>query len=124
MTLIDEAVRSILLADTAVYSLVGTRIYPLELPLRCTLPAISYSKPSNVCKRVTRNPRFQIDCWDKYGNFTEVQNLALAVESALDGYRGIVNGITIEGIYPAGSSDLSDDNFSHVAYDFRVNYRK
>lgn len=124
MVLIDEAVRSILLANSAVNGLVGTRIYPLVLPLKCTLPAISYSKPSNPLNRVVKSPRFQIDCWDKLTNFTAVQNLSLAVEAALDGFSGVVSGITIEKIVPLGSNDIPDDNFSHVACDFKVIFRK
>lgn len=123
MALIDEAVRSILLSNPAVYELVGTRIYPLVLPLDCTFPAISYSKPSSPHNRVVKSPRFQIDCWDKANNFTAVQKLSLAVEAALNGYSGTVSGITIEGIYPLISHDLSDDNFCRVSYDFSVIYR-
>ena len=121
--MIDDAVRSILLNNSTVYGFVGTRIYPLVLPLRCTFPALSYSKPSNPYNRVSRAPRFQIDCWTK--DFTEVQNLKQAVETALDGYSGIVSGINIERIIPLDSHDLAfdDTQLYRIAYDFKVIYR-
>jgi len=123
MALIDEAIRSILLADPAVYGLVGTRIFPLELPLECTFPAISYLFPSDPYKRVARPARLQVDCWAE--DVMECKNLKLAVENALNGYAGIVNGVNIEGIFPISPYDLAPDETGifHIPYDFKVIYR-
>jgi len=122
--MIDEAVRSILLNNSTVYGFVGTRIYPLVLPLSCTFPAISYSKPSDPYTRIARSPRFQVDIWSK--DFTEVQNLKKAVETALDGYSGIVSGMNIERIIPLDSHDfeLDDTQIYRISYDFKVIYRQ
>jgi hypothetical protein len=121
--MIDEAVRSILINNSTVYGLIGTRIYPLVLPLSCSFPAISYSKPSDPYTRIARSPRFQIDMWSK--DFTEVQNVKNAVETALDGYSGIISGINIEKIIPLDSHDftLDDTQLNRVSYDFKVIYR-
>lgn len=121
--MIDDAVRSILINNSIVSGLVGTRIYPLVLPLKCTFPAISYSKPSNPYNRVSRAPRFQIDIWSK--DFTEVQNIKEAVETALDGYSGIISDINIERIIPLDCHDftLDDTQLYRIAYDFKVIYR-
>ncbi len=123
MALIDEAIRSILLADTVVYGTVGTRIFPIQLPLDCIFPAISYSFPSDPYKRVARPARLQVDCWAE--DVMECKNLKLAVEHALDGYAGIVNSVNIEGIFPISSYDLSPDETGiyHIPYDFKVIYR-
>ena len=59
--MIEEALRTILLADPTLYALVGTRIYPVQLPLDCTLPALSYFQVSEQFNRITGTPRFQID---------------------------------------------------------------
>lgn len=123
MSLIDEAVRAVLLANPTVYGLVGTRIYPLQLPLDCTFPALTYSFPSDIYKRVARPARLQIDCWAE--DFTECKNLKNAVETALDGYSGTVLGINIEGIFPISPYDMAPDETGlfHIPYDFKMIYR-
>lgn len=122
--MIEAAVRSILLADPTVYEIVGTRIQPAPLSLQCTYPAISYLKVSNPYSRVAGHPRIQIDCWSK--DWTECQTLAKAVETALDGYSGTVNGVNIEKIIPINSQDFYDNETKlyNVPCDFFIIYRK
>lgn len=122
--MIEAAVRSILLADPTVYGIVGTRIQPAPLPLDAVYPAISYLKASNAYSRITGRPRIQVDCWAK--DWTECQTLAKAVETALDGYSGVVNSVNIEIIVPLNSQDFYDNETKlyHVPYDFKVIYRK
>ena len=122
--MIEAAVRSILLADPTVYGIVGTRIIPAPLDIDTSYPAISFLKASNAYSRIAGRPRIQIDCWSK--DWTECQTLAKAVETALDGYSGIVNGVNIEIIVPLNSQDFYDDSTKiyHVPYDFKVIYRK
>jgi hypothetical protein len=123
MALLDEAIRSILLANSEVSSIVGTRIYPLQLPLQCTFPALSYSFPSDNFQRVIRPARLQIDCWAE--DFTICKNLKNIVEKALNGYSGTVLGIDIEGIFPISPYDIAPDDSGlfHIPYDFKVIYR-
>jgi len=122
--MIEAAVRTILLADPTVYGLVGTRIQPAPLPLQFTYPAISFLKVSNAYSRIAGHPRIQIDCWSR--DWTECQTLAKAVETALDGYSGIVNTVNIEIIVPLNSQDFYDNETKlyNVPYDFKVIYRK
>jgi len=125
MSLIDEAIRTVLLANTAVYNTVGTRIYPLKLPLVCTFPAVSYFFPSDPYNRIASSATLQIDCWAL--DYTECKNLKIAIEKALDGYSNTVLGINIEGIYPIDSRDQDepdDTELFHIAYDFKVIYRR
>lgn len=123
MTLVDEAIRSILVADSGVYELVETRIFPVTLPLECTFPAISYLFPSDPYRRVARPARLQIDCWAE--DVAECKSLKLAVENALNGYAGIVNSVNIEGIFPISPYDVTPDDSGiiHIPYDFKVIYR-
>lgn len=122
--MIEAAVRSILLADPTVYGLVGTRIQPAPLPLDTIYPAISVLKASNAYSRIAGRPRMQIDCWSK--DWTECQTLANAVETALDGYAGVVNGVNIQHIQPLNSQDFYDKETKlyNVPYDFFIIYRK
>jgi len=124
MTTIDEAVRAILVANSGVYALVGTRVYPAVLPLDCALPALSFSKISNKYKQIAGVPRFQISCWTE--DYLECQNLKQVVETALDGYAGTISGITIIRIIPLEAPDLyeSETGVYHIPYDFKVIYKK
>jgi hypothetical protein len=124
MTLIEEALRSILLADSTLSAYVGTRIYPVQLPLDCVLPALAYSEVSNPYRRITGNPRFQIDIFSE--DYTEAKNIRAALGSALDGYSGTVAGCNIEIIVPLDSQDDYDSaaGVFHIPYDFKIIYRK
>lgn len=124
MTLIDEAVRIILLGDSTVYGMVGTRIHPMKLPLNCALPALSIHKPSNPYNQVSGYPRFQISCWAS--DYLQVQQLSQAVGAALEGYSGIVSGLEIIRIIPLEAPDAYEDlpGVYHIPHDFRVKYRK
>ncbi len=121
--MLGEAIRAILLGNSIVSSLVGTRIYPQELPLKCSFPAITYSFPSDPFQIVMRSARCQIDCWAD--DYTERETLKQAVENALKFYSGLIKGITIEVIYPVGAYDHYEDSksgFTYVPIDFKVNY--
>jgi len=122
--MIEAAVRAILLADSTLYGYVGTRIYPMELPLDCELPALAYSQISNPHRRITGNPRIQIDIFST--DYTESKTISSALVSALDGYSGTVSGHNIEIIVPLDSHDDydSETGIYHIPYDFKIIYRK
>lgn len=121
---ISGVVRFLLLANSSVFNLVNSRIYAGELPLNCSFPAISIYKPSNPYSRVAGSPRVQVSCW-AYDPL-QVQRLAKAVEQALDGYSGIVEGIEVIRIVPLDAPDLPKDpaGLYQIPYDFTVIYRK
>ena len=121
--MLGAAIRAILLANSAVYNLVSTRIYPLVLPLQCTFPALTYSFPSDPFKIAMRSARCQISCWDS--DYTNREQLRQVVEDALRFYSGSIQGVTIEVIYPIGSYDHyldSSNGFYFAPIDFKVNY--
>lgn len=122
--MIEEALRTILLADPTLYALVGTRIYPVQLPLDCTLPALSYFQVSEPFNRITGTPRFQIDIFSE--DYTESKTVKGALEAALDGYSGVTGGHNIEIIVPLDSSDFydSETGIYHISYDFKIIFRK
>lgn len=124
VTTIDGAVRSILAVNPGIINAVGSRIYPQELPLECTFPAISIFKVSNPWSRVIGSPRFQVDSWAL--DFLQCQQLAQAVESALVGYSGIVDGFEIIKIVPQNSLDIYEQSTKlyQIPYDFEVSYLK
>jgi len=121
--MLGEAIRDILLSNSTVYGLVGSRIYPNELPLKTSFPALTYSFPSDPFKIVMRSARCQINCWA--ADYTTRENLKLAVENALKFFTGVKKDVTIEIIFPIGYYDHYKDKtsgFSYVPIDFKVNY--
>lgn len=74
-----------LAADSGVSALVGTRIYPVILPQKPTVPAISYQQISNTEQDGTstlRETRYQVDCWDD--GYAGVESVGDAVRAALE----------------------------------------
>ena len=72
-------------ADAGISALVGTRIYPVQMPQTPTLPAISYGRISNTAQFGTTNvreTRYQVDCWA--ASYASVQSVAMAVKAALE----------------------------------------
>lgn len=122
--MIEAAVRDILLSDPNIVQCTGNRIFPLELPLNCKLPAISYFKVSDPYKQVSGFPRFQVSCWAE--DYEECLNLKKAVTDTLEGFSGTVNNVTIIRIIPIDAPDFYDSSVGvyHIPIDFKVIYRK
>jgi len=124
---IEKDIYYILKSDTDVAALVGTRIYPMKLPQRWTLPAITYQKisgdraPSYAGASGRTRPRFQVDCWDD--NYLDVKDLADKVRKCLDGHKGDINTESnVGGIHLEGDRDIWEDNIDvfRVTMDFVI----
>lgn len=124
ITTVDGAIRSILLNNSAVSSLVGSRVYVLELPDICTFPALSVHKISDPYSRIKGSPRVQVSAWGE--DLLITKQISKAVEAALDGYSGTQGTIQIIQITPLDSQDLPPDDAGlfQVSYDFLVLYKK
>jgi hypothetical protein len=121
--MLGESIRYILLADSTVSGLVGARIYPLDLPLKTTFPALTYAIISDPFKIAVRSARFQINCFAD--GYLEREELKQAVEDALKFYYGLSQGIEFEMIFPLGPYNHIKDSttgFYYLPYDFKVNY--
>jgi hypothetical protein len=107
---IEEKIFYRLRTNDAVSALVGTRIYPIQLPPGRTLPAITYTRVSTVRGHCLGGPsgrlrpRIQIDCWaDTYSG---ARTLADKVRLCLDGFLGAIDGESnIGGIKLDGEYD-------------------
>lgn len=124
ITTVEGALRAVLMNDSAVMSLVGSRIYVFALPDTCTFPAISIHNISDPYSRVKGSPRIQVSAWD-FDPLT-VKNIKTAIEAALDGYSGTQGNIQIVQITPLESNDISADaaGLCQIAYDFQVLHKK
>lgn len=67
---IEAAIRTHLIGDAGLATLIGARVYPVQLPQRPTLPAITYQRISTLptqdrgdAAASHARTRYQFDCW-------------------------------------------------------------
>lgn len=101
--------RTFLLADAAVAALVSTRVYPVEIPQKLTLPLIRYVQVSGLNQHTTpgtsslSRARWQVDCLA--ADYASARALADAVMSRMDAYKGVVGSGTAQGVFAANQAD-------------------
>jgi hypothetical protein len=98
------ALRAFLLADAAISTAVGgTRIYPTVLKQGIRDPSIVYNRITGLGNWTTTGPsgltrpRFQIDCYATTSDQAEA--LADLVKARLDGYRGLMGSVMVQGVF-------------------------
>ncbi len=107
------ALRAFLISEPAIAARVDTRVYPLMLPQRPRLPAITTTRVSAGGSHTTERrsdidgPRIQIDSWAE--TYDEAFALADAIRDRLDGYRGPAGDVTIAGAFLADRRDFHED---------------
>lgn len=124
--MIRGALYTLLTGTSAVSAIVGTRIYPVVLPQKPTLPAITMQRIPGSRVRSTRGPsglaqsRYQVDCWA--ATQTAAEELAGVVRAATDGYRGTVSEVRIGGISVSGDRDFyePDAKYNRVSFDLII----
>lgn len=86
--MIEAAIRAHLIADAGLSALIGARVYPVQLPQRPTLPAITYQDISTLPTQHRDNPypkhrrsRYQFDCWA--GDYDTTLAVRVALEAAM-----------------------------------------
>ena len=132
---LQGAVRTILIEDPAVASLlIGSdgrfRYYPIKLQSGTALPATTYGIVSNERRRTlggdqqTPIARLSLRHWaDSYSNANQV---AAAVRTALVNFRGVVNADVIMASALDNELDQFDDDSGKysVIQDFLFTYRE
>ena len=125
---IEEALRALLLADSDLTALVEERVYPQQTPELGKLPAISYFRVSTPreytydapASETLAHPRFQFDC--KANDYPTARETAAALYSALSGYAGTIDDVTIQACFERDSRDEYDQDSKiwMVQKDFEV----
>ena len=138
--MIESALYELLSNDTAVSSIVGTRIYPLVAPQRkpATFPAtaktyMTYQRISGVRDMPLNGPngfvvaRYQINAFAY--DFEIADLLAESIRLKLNGYRGDAGGHRIQRIWLDGDSqsfdyetDATETAIYQVIQDYRIAY--
>lgn len=99
------------------------KLYPLVLPLKAVLPAITYQQVSGSRIHTLRgdcnvaHPRYQFDCWSSLHG--EAQDLAHNLEMALGNYHGTMGG-TGGVVVEATVLDNKLDDYDPETERFRV----
>lgn len=126
---VHAALHGILLANTAVSALVGTRIYPSVLPQGVTYPAISYEQihgseatgPQAYRGLYRSVCQVSVFARDRAGTIA----LAGAVATALKRYRGTVAGVQVSDVFIDDSIDIYDPEAGayFIAQEYRIYHR-
>ena len=126
MSLIEEALVSKVTNDAGVSALIANRFYPVKLPQKVTLPAMT-------CRRISgsrvhslngssglASPRFQFSAWAK--KYTEAKDIAEKLRLAIQGFRGTVLGVRIDAILFESDQDFYEDDLEihQVASDYII----
>lgn len=100
---IGETIFSTLTADSGVTAIVSNRVYPVVIPQKGTLPAITYQRVSGRRENGISGAgelvavRVQVDCWAE--SYSSVRALADAASAAL----------IAAGFLPVGDRDGFED---------------
>jgi hypothetical protein len=111
---LEESIYSKLSGNGTIAGLVGTRIWPVKMPDNPGFPCISFNRQSTIrdqtlAGRVSYcNVILQIDSWAE--TFDVCNSLASTIFALLEGFRGTILGIDIQGILSQNEVDLYDDD--------------
>ncbi len=101
---------ALLLADSALAALIGTRLYAGILPQSALMPAVVYALVSGVPQVAHDGPdglersRIQVDAWDDdYPGSVAVAN---AVKAVVNGVRTSKGGTNFDSFQVVGAFDL------------------
>lgn len=122
-----------LTTDEAVAEIVGTRVYEEVVPQGAAYPAITYTTIGgergytlNNTNRQAIN-RVQVSVWAQDG--IGRRRLADAVAARLDGYRGTLNGKTVQSVFLDGELNVYEKSPGNEAqrlfgkhFDFEITH--
>jgi hypothetical protein len=121
------ALRAFLLGDAAVAAAVGgARIFPVVLPQAERRVSLVYARISDVGDHHMEGPsglarpRYQLDAYAAQPD--DADSLARLVKARLDGYRGPMGSIAVQGVFFDGARDdyQSEAKLHRVSQDFII----
>ena len=126
---IRPAIRAFLLADAAISTAVGgNRVYPVVLPQGQRGASVVINRVSGLGSHTMQGadglarPRLQIDCYAPLAD--DASALADLVKEVIDGYRGLMGAVNVQGVFFDGERDdyQSDVDLHRVSRDYFVWY--
>lgn len=130
--MLEASLTSRLLADSTLSGLVGTGVYPVNLPVALASqtsppPCVTYRTISDVPtftlngSTVSIKTRIEYNSWAT--TYAAAKAVALAIQSSLTGYSGQLGDVYICWIEPGGvnTDDLDEDSrLYRVQQDFLI----
>lgn len=125
---IKTGLRSAILTNVTVAELIDTRAYFKKLPQNPIYPALTLeqisSDPLNCINEVPSLSwtRIRINAWAE--TYSEADELAIAVEDALNGQTFSLTGVTIGSIVADGLRDFYEPNVDayYLTQDYKIFY--
>jgi len=131
---LDQAIRELLTANSAITAVTSTRIYNMRAPDNPTFPLITFQRISNIREHTMSGEQakltdtlVQVDCWARESSgLAVVRQLAINVRLTLDNYRGTASGVDVQGIMSQNESDSWDETTEvyRVMQQFKVIHRE
>lgn len=126
--MIEHALRALL--ATALAALVGERIYYVRASQDVETPYVVFFKVSgprvhsHQGASLLANPRFQFSAFAT--TYLEAKQIIQAIQTALQGYTGISEGIFIQSCLYANEFDTYEvqTGLYHVAVDYEIYHRE
>lgn len=127
--MIHEALYTRLTSVAGLTALVGTRIYPRQLPQNPAYPCLMYARVSAERESAMGADtklvagRWQVSSWGK--TYTDARDTAEQVRLALERYRGTSSGTVIQDIFIESENDfppelVDGELIYQIASDFLV----
>ena len=122
--------REYVLADPTVAALIGTRMYPVAMPQKVGLPAVSYQTVGGISQPVMLHDdnlpmtRLQVDCWAL--SFSTAQAVDQAIRSLFHNFEmtimGGSPGVLVVGVFKdSPRADYEPETFLYRASrDYRI----
>lgn len=126
---IEEALFKHLKSFAGLFALVSSRIYPMVMPQKTTMPTVTFQRISTPREYAhdgysgLAHPLFQISCWAE--KYSIVRAVAKQVRLALQAYVGTmggVGGVEVQASFQENERDFYDSEAGlyHVPVDFRI----
>lgn len=111
----ESVLRSALIGNAAVSSMVGSRVYPLLAPKTASLPFITWRRAGISREHTLAGPmgmpNVSVEVQSFATTYEDVRELADRVRLVLDGYGGTVNNVEVKNV----SLENEADDFVQLA---------
>jgi hypothetical protein len=126
LTYLEEAIRYRLVNTAAVAALLSSRVYFVKMPQNPVMPCATLNlitarrDYAQEGQTALVNSLVQVDAWAE--SESGVKGLAEQIRLALSGYRGILDGINIQGVFLVGDTPMYeiDTLLWRVMHQYRV----
>jgi hypothetical protein len=111
---IEAGIVTLILGDTGIAALIGTRLYAVLVPEITVYPCLSYQVVSSVSQYTVDGKEFgqkriQFDCWASF--YTDAENLKQALRNVLTAYKGTLSdGTRVLGTFREIEIDFFEAN--------------